>query len=93
MEPEVLQIQARTWNEARTVRVFIPEGVNPREARVLVMLDGQNAFDRSTAFIDAWNAHDIFPVSGFSATIDAVCRFAPWRALPAITGCGFPVGT
>ena len=56
---EVLQMGSRSWSEPRTVRVFLPDQLNPREARVLVMLDGQNAFDQSTAFIESWNAHQV----------------------------------
>src|ERR1700756_4135608 len=40
---------------------------------------------------DAWKYHTSFPVSGFSATMDAVYRLAPFRLCPANTGFALPV--
>ena len=40
---------------------------------------------------DAWKYHAIFPVSGLSATMEAVQRLEPLRDWPAKTGLALPV--
>ena len=42
---------------------------------------------------DTWKYHAIFPVSGFSATMEQVQRLSPGLLSPISTGWGLPVPT
>ncbi len=85
----------------RTIRVYFPPNYSSRQGfPVIYMLDGQNAFDRSTAFANEWRIDEtldsLYQTRKFSAIVVAIYHgdeerlneYTPWPNLEKEGGDG-----